>query len=93
MIEEPFYSLQGNFSVDLFEHVQHPADAFVIGGVKPERPSICGQQRDNLFEFLLHIGQEVGAGLEKIFKIRRRIDQHFSSAVAAVKIVTPARSG
>ena len=93
MIEEPVCSFEGDFAVHLFEHVQHAGDAFVIGRVNAERPFIGGQQRNDLFQVLLQVGREVGTGFQEIFEIRRRVNQHFSRAVAAIEIVTLAGRG
>ena len=71
MIEEPIGSFERDFTVDLLEHVQHPGDAFVIGGVNTERPFICSQERNNLLQVLFQVGRKVGSGFQEILEIRR----------------------
>jgi len=91
MIEEPIGSLERDLTVDLFKDVQHPGDAFVVGSVETERPLVRSQQRDDLFQILLEVGRQVGPGFQEIFEICRRVNQHFSRAVAPIEIVALTR--
>ena len=48
VIEEPVEPLEGNLAIDLLEHVQEAADAFIECGVQPERPSVGCQESHHL---------------------------------------------
>src|SRR6266478_1585139 len=51
MIEKPVQSFERYVAVYFLIYIEKAVDAFVISGVKPERPFVGGQQRHNVFQF------------------------------------------
>ena len=91
MVEKPVQTFERDIAIDLLKNIQKARDAFVVGGVKTERPFVSSQQRYDTFQFAFQRSRKVGARFEKIFKIRRRENQHFARAVATEEIIALAR--
>src|SRR5208283_1930760 len=49
MVEEPVQTFERDIAIDLLKNIQKARDAFVVGGVKTERPFVSSQQRDDTF--------------------------------------------
>src|SRR5438045_8967008 len=88
MIEEPIQSLEWHVTIHVLEYVEETRNTFVVSGVQAERPFVRGQERNHLFQLALQRSGKVGARFQKVFKIRRREHEHFSSAIATKVVVT-----
>ena len=87
MVEEPRQAIERNIAVDLLEHVKHARDGLVVSGVQTERPALFHQVAHHRFQLLFHGQRQVRAGLEEVFKVRRREHQHFAGPVMAQVVI------
>jgi hypothetical protein len=92
MVEEPIQALERNFTVYLLEHIEESRDAFIVGGMQPERPFVCGQQRhDTSLSSPSRDALRSGRGSRKSSKSAAEKHEHFAGAVAAEEIIALAR--
>ncbi|VFT16376.1 Uncharacterised protein [Pseudomonas aeruginosa] len=86
VVEEPGQAVERNVAVDLLEHVEHPRDRFVVGGVQAERPALLHQVADHRLQLLLHGLRQVRARFEEVLEVGGGEHQHLAGAVVAEEI-------
>src|ERR1035438_2043834 len=91
MIEKPVQALERSFTIYFLEDVQETCDAFIVGGMQPERPFVGGKQRDDVFKLALQRCVEIGPRFKEVLEVRCREYEHFAGAVAAEEIIAVAR--
>ncbi|MNP53496.1 hypothetical protein D3C76_1479760 [compost metagenome] len=91
MVKEPVQAVERDLAVDLLEHVQHPADGLVVGGVEAERPAMLHQMAHHALQLVLHAGSQIRARLEEVFEVGGGEDQHLARAVMAEEVGALAR--
>ena len=55
-----------------FKDREEPIDAFVVGGMDPERPLVDGQQFYDRLQLVFHCGGEVWPRLQEVLEISCR---------------------
>ncbi|MNX89536.1 hypothetical protein D3C86_1215540 [compost metagenome] len=81
VVEEPAQAIEGDLSVDGFEHVQVAPDRLVVGRMDPEGPALGDQQPHHPFKLRLHGRGQLGAGLDEVLEVRGRPDEVLAAAL------------
>lgn len=87
VVEDPVQAVERNIAVHLFEHVQHAADGFVIGGMQAERPAVLDQMAHYALELIFRTFRQIRTRLEEILEVGGGEHQHFTGTVMTVKSV------
>ncbi|MNE41681.1 hypothetical protein D3C80_1357630 [compost metagenome] len=54
VIKEPGQSVERNVTVDLLEHIEHPRNRLIVGGMQAKRPALLHQMAHHRFQITFH---------------------------------------
>ncbi|MNE40260.1 hypothetical protein D3C80_1342590 [compost metagenome] len=91
MVKEPVQAIERDLAVDLFKHVQHTADGFVVGRMQAERPAMLDQVAYDTLQLVFHAWRQIRARLQEVFEVRGGKHQHFTCAIMAEEVTALAR--
>ncbi len=93
MIEEPVQAIERDLAIHLLKDIEGARNCFVVRGVQPERPAVLDQVPDHRPQLTFHNRLHFRPGLEEVFEVSCRIDEHLARPVHATKLIALSWSG